>query len=212
MKRIIVFAAVAFAALFAVSCGSGEFTDAEKAIINSTPDKILKVYKIDSEEELAVLRETSTDLSENELQGELYKVLAERMVRTVTHPDVDGVGLAAPQIGINRNVVAVQRFDKEGHPFEVYPNISIVEYSDSLASGPEGCLSVPDRRHDVERSTGVTIRYYSLEAGEMVEEKIEGFTAVIFQHEIDHLNGTLFIDKMLPEDELMEEELDEEVE
>ena len=198
MKRIIVFAAVAFAALLAVSCGSGEFTDAEKAIINSTPDKILKVYKIDSEEELAVLRETSTDLSESELQGELYKVLAERMVRTVTHPDVDGVGLAAPQIGINRNIVAVQRFDKEGHPFEVYPNISIVEYSDSLASGPEGCLSVPDRRHDVERSTGVTIRYYSLEAGEMVEEKIEGFTAVIFQHEVDHLSGVLYIDH-LPE-------------
>lgn len=200
MKRVFIFALAAFAAFLMISCGTaaGGFTEAEKEIINASPDDILKVLTVGNEEELSVLRRVSEDLSHEELEGELYGLLARRMVETVSDSTVDGVGLAAPQIGINRNIVAVQRFDKPGAPFEVYPNISIVEYSDSLVFGPEGCLSVPGRRHDVERSTGVTIRYYSLEAGAMVEEKIEGFTAVIFQHEVDHLGGVLYIDR-LPE-------------
>ena len=196
MKKIFVFVAVAFASFLAVSCGNENFTENEINIINSNPHDILKVYKIDNEEDLVVLRDTSTDLGVKAIESEMYGVLARRMVETVTHPDVDGVGLAAPQIGINRRIVAVQRFDKPGAPFEVYPNISIVEYSDSLAFGPEGCLSVPNRREQVERSTGVTVRYYSLEAGAVVDEKVEGFTAVIFQHEVDHLAGVLYIDRL----------------
>lgn len=197
MKRIIFIAAVTFVAFIVASCGrEGRFTESEKNIINDSPDKILKVYTIENEDELEVLRALSTNLSISELKGEHYSLLAERMVKTVSDSTVDGVGLAAPQIGINRNIVAVQRFDKEGEPFEVYPNISIVEYSSECAAGPEGCLSVPGQRHDVERHTGVTIRYYSLAVSAMVEEKIEGFTAVIFQHEVDHLGGVLYIDRI----------------
>jgi peptide deformylase len=70
---------------------------------------------------------------------------------------------------------------------------------------------VPEISGPVERAQSLVLRYRDAEFVEHTEH-IEGFTAVIFQHEIDHLNGTLFIDKMLPEDELMEEELDEEVE
>ena len=132
--------------------------------------------------------------------SKLHKLLADMRETLI---DSNGVGLAAPQIGINRNVVAVQRFDKEGHPFEVYPNISIVEYSDSLASGPEGCLSVPDRRGDVLRSTEIIIEYADMAALSkgskeipMVRDTISGFTAVIFQHETDHLDGVLYIDRL----------------
>ncbi|MBR5183285.1 MAG: peptide deformylase, partial [Bacteroidales bacterium] len=146
--------------------------------------------------DLKVLRDTSEDLSVKAIESELYAVLAKRLVETVTHPLVDGVGLAAPQIGINRRVVAVQRFDKEGEPFEVYPNISIIETSEELAPGPEGYLSVPNQRHEVMRHTWVTIQYYSLEAHKVVQERIEGFTAVIFQHEVDHLSGVLYIDRV----------------
>lgn len=197
MKRLFTLVAMASVALFVLSCGNSmRFTDQEKDIINTSPDKILKVYSIENEDELAVLRSISTDLSEKEFNGRLYPLLAERMVKTVSDSTVDGVGLAAPQIGINRNIVAVQRFDKPDAPFEVYPNISIVEYSSDCAVGPEGCLSVPGQRHNVERHKGITIRYYSLAAGNMVEEKIEGFTAVIFQHEVDHLGGVLYIDRI----------------
>jgi peptide deformylase len=107
------------------------------------------------------------------------------------------VGIAAPQIGINKRAVVVQRFDKPGEPFEAYPNIYIVECSEEKQKGPEGCLSVPDERHDVNRSTSVVISYYDIGKGEMVTETIEGFTAVIFQHEIDHLEGIIYTDRVL---------------
>lgn len=190
-------AAVAVIGAAVCSCSSkGDFTEIEKGIILGAQDTVLKVYKIDNEEDLKVLRDTSADLAVKAIESELYGVLARRMVETVTHPDVDGVGLAAPQIGINRRVVAVQRFDKEGEPFEVYPNISIIEASEELAPGPEGCLSVPNQRHEVMRHTWVTIQYYSLEQQKVVQERIEGFTAVIFQHEVDHLSGVLYIDRL----------------
>jgi peptide deformylase len=136
------------------------------------------------------------------------------MVATVTHPSQDGVGIAGPQVGLNRRVVAVQRFDKEGEPFEVYPNVRIVWASDSLAAGPEGCLSVPDRRGEVLRSQEIIIEYaditgieHSLQQNRlesnrrakpvpMVRDTVSGFTAVIFQHEIDHLDGVLYIDRL----------------
>ena len=190
-------AAVAVIGAAVSSCSSkGDFTEIEKEIILGAQDTVLKVYKIDNEEDLKVLRDTSTDLGVKALESGLYAELAKRMVETVTHPEVDGVGLAAPQIGINRRVVAVQRFDKEGEPFEVYPNISIIEASEELAPGPEGCLSVPNQRHEVMRHTWVTIQYYSLEQQKVVQERIEGFTAVIFQHEVDHLSGVLYIDRL----------------
>ena len=121
------------------------FNDTELNIINGS-DSIMRVLTIEDESDLAVLRSSSTDLSLAGLQSDEYDRLAELMVATVTHPSQDGVGIAAPQVGINRRIVAVQRFDKEGEPFEVYPNIRIVWASDSVALGPEGCLSVPDRR------------------------------------------------------------------
>ena len=190
-------AAVAVIGAAVCSCSSnGDFTEMEKEIILGAQDTILKVYKIDNEEDLKVLRDTSTDLGVKAIESELYAVLAKRLVETVTHPLVDGVGLAAPQIGINRRVVAVQRFDKEGEPFEVYPNISIMEKSQELAPGPEGCLSVPNQRHEVMRHTWVTIQYYSLQEHKVIQERIEGFTAVIFQHEVDHLSGVLYIDRV----------------
>ena len=188
---------------------------------------------IEDPSDLEILRAPSTDLSCKALMSDEYASLCQLMVATVTHPSQDGVGIAGPQVGLNRRVVAVQRFDKEpvmnasgklDHPFEVYPNIRIVWASDSLEAGPEGCLSVPDRRGDVMRSTEIIIEYADLsgctgctsgcddgsdhadsraewsghEGGKipMVREKISGFTAVIFQHEIDHLDGVLYIDRL----------------
>ena len=129
---------------------AGDFTAAELAMIHES-DSIMRVLTIDAPSDLAVLRSLSYDLSDSALLSDDFKRLAELMVATVTHPSQDGVGIAGPQVGLNRRVVAVQRFDKEGEPFEVYPNVRIVWASDSLAAGPEGCLSVPDRRGEVLR-------------------------------------------------------------
>lgn len=215
--------------------GSGDFTTQEISLIQSS-DSIMRVLTIEDPSDLEILRAPSTDLSCKALQSEDYASLCKLMVATVTHPSQDGVGIAGPQVGLNRRVVAVQRFDKEpvlnaagkvDHPFEVYPNIRIVWKSDSLEAGPEGCLSVPDRRGDVMRSTEIVIEYADLSGccgagcsgctedsncsgssgctegkgcaeGEvpMVQERVSGFTAVIFQHEIDHLEGVLYIDRL----------------
>lgn len=201
MNRHIILAALA--ALCLAGCRTadpGDFTSQETALIHRSisgleadvPEGTMRVLTIADSADLAVLRAPSTNLSEDALQSDEYAELCSLMVATVTHPTQDGVGIAGPQVGLNRRVVAVQRFDKEGEPFEVYPNISIVWASDSLAFGPEGCLSVPDRRGDVARSTEIVIEY-GIPA---VRDTVNGFTAVIFQHEIDHLDGVLYIDRL----------------
>lgn len=213
-KRLLI---TALCALGLLSCTGqryeGDFTSDELALLH-TSDSIMRVLTIADSLDLQVLRSQSTDLSEAALRSEDYARLARLMVATVTHPSQDGVGIAGPQVGLNRRVVAVQRFDKEGEPFEVYPNVRILWASDSLATGPEGCLSVPDRRGDVLRSQEIVIEYADIDGAEysrkegrlksdrctkpvpMVRDTVSGFTAVIFQHEIDHLDGVLYIDRL----------------
>ena len=185
--------------LFSCDRGADGFTQQELSLIHEA-DSIMRVLTTDNPDDTAVLRSQSSDLSAQMLSSDDYRRLAELMLATVTHPSQDGVGIAAPQVGLNRRVVAVQRFDKEGEPFEVYPNIRIVWACDSLEAGPEGCLSVPDRREEVMRSQEIVIEYADvtrLEADDiMIRDTVKGFTAVIFQHEIDHLDGILYIDKV----------------
>lgn len=190
----------------------GDFTAEELELIASA-DSIMRVLTIADRSDSLILRDTSRTFSAKALMSEDYEKLCSLMVATVTHPSQDGVGIAGPQVGLNRRVVTVQRFDKAGEPFEVYPNIRIISASDSLAYGPEGCLSVPDRREEVARSTEVIIEYADIAALKeaagpnatiqiadcdipMVRDTIRGFTAVIFQHETDHLDGVLYIDRL----------------
>ena len=188
----------------------GDFTAEELELIASA-DSIMRVLTIADRSDSLILRDTSRTFSAKALMSEDYERLCSLMVATVTHPSQDGVGIAGPQVGLNRRVVAVQRFDKEGEPFEVYPNIRIIWASDSLANGPEGCLSVPDRREDVARSTEIVIEYADMKGLKdsdcltiaeeafhipMVRDTVKGFTAVIFQHETDHLDGILYIDRL----------------
>ncbi len=193
-------------------CSPSEgFSEKELALIEST-DSIMRVLTVEDSLDNAVLRAPSKDFSIEALRSETFAELERLMVATVTHPSQDGVGIAGPQVGLNRRVVAVQRFDKGiagadgemGYPFEVYPNIRIIWASDSLSAGPEGCLSVPGRRGDVLRSQEIVVEYAdmtsirdtSCEDIPMIRDTVRGFTAVIFQHEIDHLEGVLYIDRL----------------
>ena len=193
------------AAMAILSCGrpkAERFSAGELEILNSA-DSIMRVLTVEDSVDYAVLRAISCDFSADELMSEEFGKLGRGMVATVTHPSQDGVGIAGPQVGLNRRIVAVQRFDKEEEPFEVYANVKIVWMSDSMAYGPEGCLSVPDRRGDVLRSQEIVIEYADLaslrqDSDEipMIRDTVQGFTAVIFQHEIDHLEGVLYIDRL----------------
>ena len=89
----------------------------------------------------------------------------------------------------------MQRLDKRDEPFEFYINPKIIWRSKLTRVGAEGCLSIPDLRQDVKRSYAIKLQHIDRK-GEVKEELVEGFTAVIFQHEIDHLYGILFPDRI----------------
>ena len=186
-------------AVLAAECGctadnASRLTRAEKDIIDA--EGIMRVLTVDDSEDSLVLRSECTDFPLKTLRSERFGRLAERMVATVTDSTQDGVGIAAPQVGLKRRVVAVQRFDKAGEPFEVYPNIRVEYLSDEKQTGPEGCLSIPEIYGEVERSQTVVISYVDVRTLETVRDTVSGFTAVIFQHETDHLDGILFTDRM----------------
>lgn len=177
---------------------TAKWSNEEIAIISS--DTPYYVLTINNDKDTSILRAKAFNISEAELISPYYDELCKKLVATVTDPSQDGVGIAGPQVGLSRRVVAVQRLDKEGEPFEVYPNIRIVAMRGEMSDGSEGCLSVPDMRGVVARFTDIDITY-SLVRNNTVRdttETIQGFTAVIFQHECDHLDGVLYIDKIKP--------------
>lgn len=182
-------------AVAAASCAGGGWTEAESRLILEG-DGIMRVLTVDNPEDSLVLRSESSVMDAAALQAPEYEALARRMVATVTDPSQDGVGIAGPQVGVLRRIVAVQRFDKEGEPFEVYPNIRITAFRGVQEPGGEGCLSVPGRHGNVLRWRDIDIEYTSLATMQDTVETVQGFTAVIFQHECDHLDGILYTDKI----------------
>ena len=166
------------------------FSSWEKRVVRQQ-DSVLYVTTL--WQDSTILRTPSTNLSHRELQSAVLQTLEAKMLRTVMDPSQDGVGIAAPQVGINRRVVWVQRLDKEGEPFECYENIQIDSLFGETVLLEEGCLSVPPLRGRVPRSSGVVVYY--LRDGKRVTETVEGYTARIFQHECDHLDGILYIDR-----------------
>ncbi|MDX1486172.1 MAG: peptide deformylase [Alphaproteobacteria bacterium] len=107
-----------------------------------------------------------------------------------------GIGLAAPQVGVAKRVLVldVAGKDEPSAPLRV-ANPEIVWASDETLVGEEGCLSVPDHYADVERPARVRVRFIDYE-NEIRELEAEGTLATCLQHEMDHLDGTLFIDHL----------------
>lgn len=189
------FFAILFSLSMAVSCGGG-FSSAERERIMAGEGDVMQVMSIANRSDSLLLRSCSQPVSEQMASTEEFSTLCRRMLATVQSPQHDGVGIAAPQVGILREVIAVQRFDKQGAPFELFVNPKIRTFLGQKQSGGEGCLSVPDRRGDVERFRKIVLEYRDTEFRPHLDT-IEGFTAVIFQHEVDHLRGRLYIDKEL---------------
>lgn len=108
--------------------------------------------------------------------------------------DAPGIGLAAPQVGVLKRVIVldIDREDTRTGPLFM-ANPEIVEASDEDATYEEGCLSVPEHYSDVVRPARVTVRYLDRD-GQRQELACEGLLATCVQHEIDHLDGILFID------------------
>lgn len=187
--------AISLLLLLLMGCSSGGWSPQERAIINGANYSRMSVLSVENPIDSLTLRTSSAPLSKEELLAPEFGRLVASMIESVNNPQNEGVGIAAPQVGILRRVVVVQRLDKAAEPFEVYVNPQITHYGEELSSGSEGCLSVPNRRGEVRRSQAITITYNHPTTFEPCEEHIEGFVAVIFQHEIDHLDGILYTDR-----------------
>ena len=136
-----------------------------------------------------VLKQVSTPV---EKVDDAVRALMDDMLETMY--DAPGIGLAAPQIGELRRVIVldIDREDLKTGPL-LMANPEVIEASDEDATYEEGCLSVPEHYSDVARPAKVTVRYLDRD-GETQELTCEGLLATCVQHEIDHLDGILFID------------------
>jgi len=184
--------------LILASCSSSKNSFSNKQIsLITNADSLtpMRVYKITNKKDSLLLRSKSTYVNPN-LNRIILKKFINRLYATVRDSASMGVGIAAPQVGILKNIIWVQRFDKNNLPFEVYLNPKITNYSSKTQSVKEGCLSIPNRSDMLNsRSASITIEYDTMNA-EHKTETVSDFTAVVFQHEIDHLSGILYLDHL----------------
>ncbi|MDA2936340.1 peptide deformylase [Patescibacteria group bacterium AH-259-L05] len=134
-----------------------------------------------------ILRKKCKEIKD--VDSEEIKKLAEDMKTTMYH--AHGVGIAATQVGTNKQIFIT---DIGKGPLTVL-NPKIIKKSKELVRDIEGCLSIPDFTFSIGRARSIEIQGYLLERGERVSIKAEGLLARVFQHEIDHLNGKLIIDR-----------------
>ena len=167
------------------------FTKEQRLIIRQS-DSVMYVAVMP--EDSAILRTPCTDFTKSELGSKDLKTLMAKMLATVRAPQHDGVGIAGPQVGISRRIIWLQRLDKDGGPFECYLNVRIDSLFGDIGKGPEGCLSIPPMRGLVPRYTDAIVSYIHPETLLPQKDTVHGYTAVIFQHECDHLDGRLYID------------------
>tara|TARA_B110000967_G_scaffold80591_1_gene83315 strand:+ start:242 stop:907 length:666 start_codon:yes stop_codon:yes gene_type:complete len=190
-----------------ISWEYNNYTNSQKELINTgKSDDPMRIFLITNKQDSILLRTKSNRINLN-IDLETTKLLSQRLLSTVQDPAHAGVGIAAPQVGIIKNMIVVQRYDKEGFPFETYINPTIKQYSKKTQFCLEGCLSIPDKMDTTKnRAYAILLEYEKLDGTHEIE-MIEAFTAVIFQHEIDHLNGILFTDHLDIEIEEAEERL-----
>lgn len=137
-----------------------------------------------------VLRQKASEIEEI---TELHRRLIADMFETMR--DAPGVGLAGPQVGVLERIFVWETDEEDG----VVINPTIVERSDDTFEGEEGCLSLPGIAYDVDRHYRIVVEGLDID-GEPIRLEVEDFRARVFQHEIDHLDGVLFIDRLPEED------------
>jgi peptide deformylase len=152
---------------------------------------IRRILTVDNAADLAVLKRKSVPVET--VTGEI-RTLIDDMLETMY--DAPGIGLAAVQVGEPLRII-VMDLAKEGEDKAPrhFINPEILEHSEDRLPYEEGCLSVPDIFEAVERPDRVRLRYLNA-AGDQIEEDADGLFAVCIQHEMDHLEGVLFIDHL----------------
>ena len=146
-----------------------------------------------------VLREVARKLTREELASPKVQTFIDDLVDTMH--DANGAGLAANQVYEPIRICAVEVRNNPRYPYKpnfpltILVNPEVVPTTDDTFMNYEGCLSVPNLRGEVRRFTGVKVRAWDRQ-GKDVELDIKGLTAGTFQHEVDHLNGKVFLDRV----------------
>ena len=148
------------------------------------------------------LRQKSQNVDISDLQKTWFKNLLVDMFETL-YSTPSGVGLAAPQIGVQLKIVVID-IRRDGKKPLVLINPKYTPVTDDLVLSNEGCLSVPKVHGIVSRYESIEVEYYDA-TGQLVKKVVNGFESKVFQHEIDHLYGILYIDKLAPNTELQED-------
>lgn len=159
--------------------------------------KALKIITIKDKEEEKLLREKSQDVSTEDIKTSEFQEFLDNLLYTAQHSEEQGNvpagGIAAVQVGEQKRIFFILNYDTNEWEVFINPKIEIEEFLKTTTK--EGCLSVPDILGDVTRYLKVKIKYQNRE-GEWETKRYEGLNAVSIQHEEDHLEGVLFIDKM----------------
>ncbi len=140
------------------------------------------------------------------IDGSIQKLIDD-MIETMRH--IGGAGLAAPQVGVPLQVVVYELPDDEEAAVLINPEI--VKGSEETEEMTEGCLSLPGYRGEIKRLTSVTVKGRNRQ-GKMIRVKGEGLLAQVLQHEIDHINGIVYVDRLEDKDKLQKIEPEEEEE
>jgi len=146
-----------------------------------------------------VLRDVSLDISFKDIKKQETQNLIDKMI--IQMKADSGVGLAAPQVGISKRLFVILKGMEKNYddikevPQDVFINPEIISKSGEEVLGLEGCLSLPNLYGDVSRSNKIKIKAYDRN-GKYFELDLKGFLARVIQHEYDHLEGILFIDRM----------------
>lgn len=148
---------------------------------------VLKIEMLGAE----VLRQRAEEISE--IDDDLRKLIRD-MFETMY--DAEGIGLAGPQVGVGRRVIVVDVREEGSNPLALV-NPRIVEVAQDTDKAEEGCLSIPGVAGVVERPTHVVVEALS-ERGDPLRIQADGLLGRCLQHEVDHLDGVLFVDRLSP--------------
>jgi peptide deformylase len=150
---------------------------------------VLKVVKLGA----PVLRQLAEPVDPDKIGKRVFQQFLDDMLETMVASE--GIGLAAPQVSRSERVIVMACKGENGFPQTIMINPVIVGYSPATAESWEGCLSVDNLRGKVTRPVGVRVKYLDRD-GKTVERDASGLHAVCIQHEMDHLIGKLFLDRM----------------
>ena len=165
---------------------------------------ILKVAKLGH----PVLRMKAAPVSPEELKLEEIQNFIDDMIETMY--EYDGVGIAAPQVHVSRQIAVCEASENARYPeapeipLTILINPQIVSRSKEMSDSWEGCLSIPGIRGLVPRYKSIRVKYKTRD-GDVVENEFSDFVDRIFQHELDHLDGIIFLDRMDSSHEIITE-------